>query len=275
MAKKVALKRLLERLKRLIDLLFRRWSSKRVFSLNSLPRRDLLVIFLILMLGLSSQLFSGYASSQTGSSYLSTSYPQPATLWHRNFIISPDSTLLPGSDQVEKPNENISSVPPAPPSFISPFPYVSPSPSPSPTPTSSSSPSLSPSPSPSPSSMNLSLGLYKNDPNNNQSEIMLDIDWLSMAPGEEQNSSVIYFRNEGALPFTMSFSTANWFFLDSSNNSLSQNYSSNFALRWNYDNSPLAVNEVRPVVFTLAVSSNIKEVVDFSFDTVITVTSSN
>jgi hypothetical protein len=123
--------------------------------------------------------------------------------------------------------------------------------------------------------MNLSLGLYKNDPDNNQSEILLDIDWSSMTPGEERNSSVIYFRNEGELPFTMSFSTANWVFLDSSNNDLSQNYSSSFALSWNYDNSPLAVNEVRPVVFTLAVSSDIKDVVDFSFDIIITITSSN
>jgi len=259
MAKKVALKRLLERLKRLIDLLFRRRPSKRVFSLDSFLRRDLLVVFLILMLGLSSQFFSGYASSQTVSSNSSTSLPAPVTLWHRNLISSTVSTLLDRSNQVEKPNENVVSVPSAPPSFISPVPYFSPSPS----------------PSPSPSSMNLSLGLYKNNPNNNQSEILLGIDWSSMAPGEERNSSLIYFRNEGDLPFTMSFSTANWVFLDSSNNSLSQNYSSNFALRWNYDNSPLALNEVRPVVFTLAVSSNIKDVVDFSFDIVVTITSSN
>ena len=94
-----------------------------------------------------------------------------------------------------------------------------------------------------------------------------------MAPGEERNSSVVYFRNEGDLPFTMSFSTDNWVILDSSNSSLSQNYSIYFTLSWNYYNSPLAVNEVRPVIFTLAVSSDIKDVVDFSFDIVITATS--
>ena len=275
MPKKAALKRLVERLKRLIDLLFRRWPSKRVFSPDSLLRRDLLVIFLILMLGLSSKFFSGYALSQTVSSDSSTPHPLPVTLWHRNPISSPDSILLVRSDQVEKPNENVVSVPPATPSFISPSPHVSPSPSPSPTQTSLPSPSPSPSPSPTQTSMNLSLGLYKNNPNSNQSEILLDIDWSSMAPGEERNSSVIYFRNEGDLPFTMSFSTANWVFLDSSNNNLSQNYSRYFTLRWNYDNSPLAVNEVRPVIFTLAVSSNTKDVVNFSFDVVLTITSSN
>jgi hypothetical protein len=104
---------------------------------------------------------------------------------------------------------------------------------------------------------------------------LLDVDLSSITPGQERNSSVIYFRNEGDLPFTMSFSTANWVFLDSSNNNLSQNYSRYFTLRWNYDNYPLALNEVRPVVFTLAVSSNTKDVVDFSFDVVLTITSSN
>jgi hypothetical protein len=104
---------------------------------------------------------------------------------------------------------------------------------------------------------------------------LLDVDLSSITPGQERNSSVIYFRNEGDLPFTMSFSTANWVFLDSSNNNLSQNYSRYFTLRWNYDNYPLALNEVRPVIFTLVVSSNTKDVVDFSFDVVLTITSSD
>jgi hypothetical protein len=259
MAIKVALKTFLERLRRQIELLFWRRPSKRLFSPTSFLRRDLLVLLLILMLGLSSQFFSVYASSQTVSSDSSTSQLPSATLWHRNLAGSTISTRLPSPNQVEKPNENVVPVPPRalPPSFISPFPYISPS------------------PSPSPSSMNISLSLYKNSSNNNQSEILKDIDWPSMEPGEERNSSVIYFRNEGDLPFTMSFSTANWVFLDSSNDSLPQNCSGYFALSWNYDTSPLAVNEVRPVVFTLAVSSNIKDVVDFSFDIVITITSSN
>jgi hypothetical protein len=267
MATPVVLKRLL---KKLMDLLFRRRPSKRVFSPDSLLRRDLLMVFLIFMLGLSSQFFSGYALSQTVSSYSSTS--QPTTTWHRNLISSTVSTLLARSDQVEKPNENALPVSPVHPSFNSPFPYVSPSSSPTPT---LSPPSPSPSPSHSPSSMNLSLGIYKNNPNNNQKEILLDVDLSSITPGQERNSSVIYFKNEGDLPFTMSFSTANWLFLDSSNNNLSQNYSRYFTLRWNYDNSPLAVDEVRPVIFTLAVSSNTKDVVDFSFDVVLTITSSN
>ena len=259
MTKKAELKRLLESLKRLIDLIFQRWrtrGSKRIFSLDSFLRRDLLVVFLILVLAVSSQFFSGYASSQTVLNNSSAPQSLPIVLWNTN----PAGSILsamPG--QVEKPNENVVSTPTNPPSFISP------------------TPTSLPSPSALPSSTNISLGLYKNNPNknNNQSEILLDIDWSSMTPGEERNSSLIYYRNEGDSPFTMSFSTANWVFLDSSSNNLSQNYRSHFALRWDYDNSPLVVNEVRPVVFTLAVSSNIKDVVEFSFDIVTTATSSN
>ena len=257
MVTKAALKTLLERLRKQKELLFQRRPSKHVFSPSSFLRRDLLAVFLILMLGLSSQFFSVYASSQTVSSDSPTSRLQTATLWHRHLVGSTVSTILPSLDQVERQKENVVLSPPAPPSFISPFPYVSPS------------------PSPSPSLTNISLGLYNNNPNNTQSEILKDIDWSTMEPGEERKSSVIYFRNEGDFPFTMSFSTTNWVFIDSSNDSLSQNYSKYFALNWNYDTSPLVVNEVRPVVFTLAVSSNIKDVVEFSFDIVITITSSN
>ena len=206
------------------------------------------------MLAVSSQFFSGYASSQTVLNNSSASQSLPIVLWHTN----PAGSILSAmSGQVEKPNENVVSIPTVPPSFISP------------------TPTSLPSPSALPSSTNISLGLYKNNPKNNQSEILLDIDWSSMTPGEERNSSVIYYMNEGDSPFTISFSTANWVFLDSSSNNLPQNYSSNFALRWDYDNSPLVVNEVRPVVFTLAVSSNIKDVVEFSFDIVTTATSPN
>ena len=256
MAIRVALKKFSERLRRQIELLFQRRPSRHVFSPSSFKRREFLVVLLILMLGLSSQFFNVYATSQTVSSDSSTSQLRHATLWHRSLVGSTVSTLLPSPDQVEKTKENLVPVP-VPPSLISPFPYVSPS------------------PSPSPSSINISLSLYMNNPNITQSEILKDIDWPSMEPGEERNSSVIYFRNEGDLPFTMSFSAANWVFLDSSNDSLSQNCSRYFALSWNYDASPLVVNEVRPVIFTLVVSSNIKDVVDFSFDIVITIASSN
>jgi hypothetical protein len=228
-----------------------------------------MVLFIILMLAVSSQFFSGSALSQAVSSHSPAAHSLPITLWQRS-PTGPAVSILPAlSDQVEKPNENIMSIPTIPPYYVSPSPDVFPSSSPLPTPTSS------PSFSDLPSSMNISLGIYKNNPDNNQSEILLDIDWSSMAPGEERNSSVVYFSNEGDLPFTMSFWTDNWVFLDSSKNSLSQNYSSNFALSWNYNNSPLAISEVRPVIFTLAVSSDIKDVVDFSFNIVITATSSS
>ena len=263
MAKIVALKRLLQMLKRLIGIFIRRVPSKRVFSLDSILRRDFLVVFLILILAASSQIFSGSASSHTVSGLAPASHPLPTTIWQRSPTGSAVSISPALPDQVEKPNENIAPTPTPPTYSVSPSPDALPFPSPLPTPTSS------------PSMTIITLGLYGNNPFNNQSAILLDIDWSSLTPGEEQNSSVIYFRNEGDLPFTMSFSIDNWVFLDSSNNDLSQNYSSSFALSWNYNNSPLAVNEVRPVVFTLAVSSDIKDVVDFSFDIVITITSSN
>ena len=130
MVAKVRLKTYLERFRGQVELLFRRRPSKREFSSPAFLARDLLVVFLILMLGLSSQFFNVYATSQTVSSDSSTSQLRHATLWHRSLVGSTVSTLLPSPDQVEKKG-NVVPVP-VPPSLISPFPYVSPSPSPCP-----------------------------------------------------------------------------------------------------------------------------------------------
>ena len=55
------------------------------------------------------------------------------------------------------------------------------------------------------------------------------------------------------------------------NISLSQEiYQRYFTLTWNYDNSTIAVNEVKPVIFTLSISSNITDVATFSFDIIVT-----
>jgi hypothetical protein len=82
------------------------------------------------------------------------------------------------------------------------------------------------------------------------------ISWGSIEPGSNVNKTV-YIRNEGNAPATLSMTTSNW------NPSSASSY---MTLSWNYGGQTLAVNEVRQVIFTLAVSSSVTGVTSFSFD---------
>jgi hypothetical protein len=82
------------------------------------------------------------------------------------------------------------------------------------------------------------------------------ISWGSIEPGSNVNKTV-YIRNEGNAPATLSMTTSNW------NPSSASSY---MTLGWNYGGQTLAVNEVRQVIFTLAVSSSVTGVTSFSFD---------
>jgi hypothetical protein len=120
---------------------------------------------------------------------------------------------------------------------------------------------------------NPELGVYRYDPSKSQSQTLQVIDWTAdglLEPGQARNSPTTYFRNEGQMSRNLLLSTSNWIFKGMQNNSLSQEYQRYFTLTWNYDNSTIAVNEIKPVIFTLSVSSNITDVTNFSFDIIVT-----
>ena len=121
---------------------------------------------------------------------------------------------------------------------------------------------------------NPELGVYRFDPSKSPSQTLQVIDWTAdglLEPGQARNSPTVYFRNEGQMSGNLLLSTSNWIFKGMQNNSLSQEiYQRYFTLTWNYDNSTIAVNEVKPVIFTLSISSNITDVTTFSFDIIVT-----
>jgi hypothetical protein len=85
-------------------------------------------------------------------------------------------------------------------------------------------------------------------------------------PGQSVNSSRAYVRNEGTTPITLIFSASDWSFEDINSKLLPGNYSTYFALAWDYDNSSIAVNEIRPITFSLLISPSISEVATFYFN---------
>ncbi|MCW4048020.1 MAG: hypothetical protein NWE99_10770 [Candidatus Bathyarchaeota archaeon] len=133
------------------------------------------------------------------------------------------------------------------------------------------SPNASSSAASAPSST-LKLSLYRSNPVRSQ-QVLQNIDWGQIVAGQEKKSPTIYFRNEGNLPLTMSFSPSDWAFKDSSGNPLPQSYSKYFTLTWNYDNTRINPNEVRQIIFSLLVSPDLKDVASFSFNLVVTITS--
>jgi hypothetical protein len=160
------------------------------------------------------------------------------------------------------------------PALVVPTPPATVKPTPTPQPTPNGSPvTVTPSPSSTSPPSTLQLGIYRSFPTQVSQQVLDNIDWSTIVPGQARNSSTIYFRNEGTVPLTMTFSPSNWVFHDAAGNALPQSYSQYFTLTWDYDNSSVKVNEVRPLVFTLAVSSNLTDVASFSFNLVVTMTS--
>jgi hypothetical protein len=120
---------------------------------------------------------------------------------------------------------------------------------------------------------NPELGVYRYDPSKSPSQTLQMIDWTAdglLEPGQARNSPTIFFRNEGQMSRNLLFSASNWVLKGLQNNSLSQEYQRYFTLTWNYDNSTIDVAEIRPVIFTLSISSNIRDVATFSFDITVT-----
>lgn len=82
------------------------------------------------------------------------------------------------------------------------------------------------------------------------------IDWGIVDPGKAYNRSV-YIKNTSNVQVNLTLGTQNW------NPPTASNFISLF---WNYNNKTLAVNEVRPATFTLAIDSKITGITNFSFD---------
>jgi hypothetical protein len=88
------------------------------------------------------------------------------------------------------------------------------------------------------------------------------INWGILDPGSNVNKTV-YIRNEGNTASTLAMSASNW---------SPSNASTYMTLSWNYGGQTVNVNQVVQVKFTLAVSSNISGITNFSFDITITAT---
>jgi hypothetical protein len=85
------------------------------------------------------------------------------------------------------------------------------------------------------------------------------IKWGICEPGKEYNRSV-YIKNTSNVATNLTLGTENW------DPTTASDY---VTLYWNYDNHTLAVNEVIPVVLTLAIAGDITGITNFSFTIVI------
>ena len=88
------------------------------------------------------------------------------------------------------------------------------------------------------------------------------VSWGTLDPGSTATATA-YLKNEGNVPVTLSIQAGNW------NPASAQNY---FTLTWNRNGYVLAVGASVQAVLSLAVSSSISNVTNFSFDITITAT---
>lgn len=86
-----------------------------------------------------------------------------------------------------------------------------------------------------------------------------------MYPGDSK-TILAYVRNTGSSSFTMDLSTAQW------SSAEAEQY---LALAWNYDGETVEPGQVVPVKLTLQVSPSTTGVTDFSFDIVVTASTSS
>ncbi|UCC33330.1 MAG: hypothetical protein JSW53_06080 [Candidatus Bathyarchaeota archaeon] len=89
--------------------------------------------------------------------------------------------------------------------------------------------------------------------------IVGSVDWGVVEPGATKNV-VVYIKNEGTDPVTLSLDTENW------NPSAA---SSHISLTWEYGGEVVAVGGVVEARLSLAISDTIEGITSFSFDIVI------
>ena len=83
--------------------------------------------------------------------------------------------------------------------------------------------------------------------------------WGNVSPGGSV-SNLVYIKNEGDVPLTLTLETINW----SPTNA--PNY---ISLKWNYYGDTVAPNQVIPVRLTLTVSQSINGIQNFNFEIII------
>lgn len=85
------------------------------------------------------------------------------------------------------------------------------------------------------------------------------IEWGDVEPGNQINHS-LYARNEGNMPVLLSLSTENW------NPPSASLY---LTLSWDYDNTLIIPSDIRMIILTLHVASDVSGIDTFNFDIVI------
>ncbi len=85
------------------------------------------------------------------------------------------------------------------------------------------------------------------------------IDWGTVEPGATK-SVIVFIKNEGSAPATLSLETENW------NPSTASSY---ISLSWDYAGTVVDVDDVVQVLLSLSVSDTIVGITSFSFDIVI------
>jgi len=143
----------------------------------------------------------------------------------------------------------------------SPTPTPTPSPTPSPSPSPTSSPTPTPSPSPTASgTSSVNIGVFSNSACTSAES---SISWGQLKPGGT-SSVTVYVLNEGSQPVTLSLSLTN---LSPST------LSSDITLTWNYAGQTLAASSSLEVTLSLALSASVSNTNNFTFNVVISGTS--
>ena len=86
------------------------------------------------------------------------------------------------------------------------------------------------------------------------------VNWGNIEPGESKNV-LIYLKNEGNTPLTLSLNATDW------SPSSAENYMS---LGWDYSGGQIAAGGAIRVTLTLSVSSSASGISSFTFDIIIT-----
>jgi hypothetical protein len=103
------------------------------------------------------------------------------------------------------------------------------------------------------------LGMYSNSACTTP---LSSVSWGTIDPGSKATST-LYLKNEGNVPLTLSIQAANW------NPTSAQNF---LTLTWNRAGYVLAVGASAQAILSLAVSSSISNITNFSFDITIIAT---
>jgi len=94
----------------------------------------------------------------------------------------------------------------------------------------------------------------------NCTDIASSIDWGMLEKGE-QKTTVLYVKNTGNTPLTLSLTTQNW---------TPTNATTYIKVSWNLENATITADQVLQVDITMSVLPSVSGFTDFSFDIVIT-----